>query len=69
MPVLCVTFFGGLLLGYFGISAAEGRNDGSVHMEHNHLEMKFEVFTAMIMKNGVIWDVCGFCKNRCFGGT
>jgi hypothetical protein len=28
--------------------------------------VRFEVFTAVIMKNGVLWDVtpCGSCKNR-----
>jgi hypothetical protein len=33
--------------------------------------VRFEVFTAVTMKNGVFWDVmpCGPCKNRCFGGT
>jgi hypothetical protein len=33
--------------------------------------VKFEVFTAVTMKNGVFWDVtpCGSCKNRHFGGT
>jgi hypothetical protein len=33
--------------------------------------VKFEVFTAVIMKNGVFLDVmpCGSCKNRRFGGT
>jgi hypothetical protein len=33
--------------------------------------VKFEVFTAVTMKNGVFWDVtpCGSCKNRRFGGT
>jgi hypothetical protein len=32
---------------------------------------KFEVFTAVTMKNGVFWEVtpCGSCKNRRFGGT
>jgi hypothetical protein len=31
--------------------------------------VKFEVFTAVTMKNGVYWDVtlCGSCKNRRFG--
>jgi hypothetical protein len=30
----------------------------------------FVVFTAMIMKNGVFWDItlCGSSKNRRFGG-
>jgi hypothetical protein len=31
--------------------------------------VKFEVFTAVTMKNGIFWDVtsCGSCKNRRFG--
>jgi hypothetical protein len=33
--------------------------------------VRFEVFTAVTMKNGVFLDVtpCGSCKNRHFGGT
>jgi hypothetical protein len=33
--------------------------------------VRFEVFTAVTMKNDVLWDVtpCGSCKNRRFGGT
>jgi hypothetical protein len=33
--------------------------------------VRFGVFTAVTMKNGVFWDVtpCGFCKSRLFGGT
>jgi hypothetical protein len=33
--------------------------------------VRFEVFTAVTMKNGVFWDVTPFgsCKNRRFGGT
>jgi hypothetical protein len=33
--------------------------------------VRIEFFTAVIMKNGVFWDVtlCGSCKNRRFGGT
>jgi hypothetical protein len=36
-----------------------------------HTVVGFEVFTAVIMKNAVFWDVtlCGSCKNRRFGGT
>jgi hypothetical protein len=32
--------------------------------------VRFEVFTAVTMKNVVFWDAtpCGSCKNRCFGG-
>jgi hypothetical protein len=31
--------------------------------------LRFEVFTAVTMKNGVFWVVtlCGYCKNRRFG--
>jgi hypothetical protein len=33
--------------------------------------VRVEVFTAVTMKNAVVWDVtpCGSCKNRPFGGT
>jgi hypothetical protein len=33
--------------------------------------VRFEVFRAVTMKNGVFWVVtpCGSCKNRRFGGT
>jgi hypothetical protein len=33
--------------------------------------VRFEVFTAVTMKNVIFWDVtlCGSCKNRRFGGT
>jgi hypothetical protein len=33
--------------------------------------VRFEVFTAVTMKNGVFWDVtpCSSCKNRRFRGT
>jgi hypothetical protein len=33
--------------------------------------VRFEVFTAVTMKNGVFWVVtpCGSCKNQRFGGT
>jgi hypothetical protein len=32
--------------------------------------VRFEVVTAVTMKNGISWDVtpCGSCKNRRFGG-
>jgi hypothetical protein len=35
------------------------------------LFVRFEVFMAVTMKNGVFWDVtpCGSCKNRRFEGT
>jgi hypothetical protein len=37
----------------------------------NPFHVRFEVFTAVTMKNGVFWDVMprGSCKNRRFGGT
>jgi hypothetical protein len=33
--------------------------------------VRFEVFTAVTMKNGGFWDVtpCGSCNDRRFGGT
>jgi hypothetical protein len=33
--------------------------------------LRYEVFTAVTMKNCVFWDVtpCGSCKNQRFGGT
>jgi hypothetical protein len=40
---------------------------------HNqfYVSVRFEVFTAVTMKNGVFWDVtpCGSCNNRRFGGN
>jgi hypothetical protein len=37
----------------------------------NYKNVRFEVSTAVTMKNGVFWDVmlCGSCKNRRFGRT
>jgi hypothetical protein len=34
--------------------------------EQKKKSVRFEVFTAVTMKNGVFWDVtpCGSCKNR-----
>jgi hypothetical protein len=39
--------------------------------KHIWTHVRFEVFTAVTMKNGVFWAVTprGSCKNRCFGGT
>jgi hypothetical protein len=36
-----------------------------------HLFVRFEVFTALTMKNAVFWDVapCRSCVSRSFGGT
>jgi hypothetical protein len=33
--------------------------------------VRFEVFTAVTMKNAILWDVapCGVCKNRSFGSS
>jgi hypothetical protein len=35
----------------------------------SYKDVRFEIFTAVTMKNGVFWDVtpCGSCKNRSFG--
>jgi hypothetical protein len=40
-------------------------------ISENRMNARFEVFTAVTMKNGVFWDVtpCGSCTKRCFGGT
>jgi hypothetical protein len=40
-------------------------------IRNNKEAVRFEVFTAVAMKNGVFWDVApyGCCKNRRFGGT
>jgi hypothetical protein len=40
-------------------------------LEGSDSRVRFEVFTAVTMKNGVFWVVtpCGSCKNRRFGGT
>jgi hypothetical protein len=37
----------------------------------NIVHVRFEVFTAVTMKNVVFWEVTPFssCKNRYFGGT
>jgi hypothetical protein len=41
----------------------------SLSIEENYV--RFEVFTAATIKNGVFWDVtpCGSCKNRRIEGT
>jgi hypothetical protein len=38
---------------------------------HSAQFVRFEVFTAVTVKNAVFWDVtpCGSCKNRRFRGT
>jgi hypothetical protein len=40
-------------------------------VKHNYFSVRFEVFTAVTMKNAVFWDVTpfGFCINGRFGGT
>jgi type IV secretory pathway VirB3-like protein len=40
--------------------------------DHKQIHLvRFVVFTAMTMKNGIFWDVtpCGSCKIKRFGGT
>jgi hypothetical protein len=43
----------------------------SINIHSNFLCVRFEVFTAVTIKNAVFWDVapCRSCVNRCFGGT
>jgi hypothetical protein len=38
---------------------------------NKEVNVRFEVYTAVTMKNGVFWDVTPWdsCKNRRFGGT
>jgi hypothetical protein len=38
---------------------------------NKHFPVRFEVFTAVTMKNAVFWNVtlCGSCNNRRFGGS
>jgi hypothetical protein len=42
-----------------------------LHVSTLNKIVRFEVFTAVTIKNGVFWDVtlCGSCKNGRFGGT
>jgi cytidine deaminase len=64
-----------MLFNYVAIAMKDGTictercilEGGNIHFNY----VKFEVFTAVTMKNGVLWDVtpCGSCKNRRFGGT
>jgi hypothetical protein len=46
-------------------------NDMTRHNKQKRNYVRFEVFTAVTMKNGVFWVVmpCGSCKNRRFGRT
>jgi hypothetical protein len=39
--------------------------------ETHYVSVRFDVFTAVTLKNGLFWDVtpCGSCKNGRFGGT
>jgi hypothetical protein len=47
------------------------QGDNNMRATNNIVGVRFEVFTAVTMKNGVFWVVtpCGSCKNRRFGGT
>jgi hypothetical protein len=49
----------------------KGGFSSGFHTASNMEIVRFEVFTAVTMKNGVFWVVtpCGSCKNRRFGGT
>jgi hypothetical protein len=41
------------------------------HIPNGMNDVRFQIFTAVTMKNAVFWDVmpCGSCRNRRFGGT
>jgi hypothetical protein len=47
------------------------RNYAYLFLKNSKQNVRFEVFTAVTMKNAVFWDVapCSFCVNRSFGGT
>jgi hypothetical protein len=49
----------------------QSRDENEQEAKQEHDCVRFEVFTAVAMKDGVFWDVtpCGSCKNRRFGGT
>jgi hypothetical protein len=59
---------------YFLPSCNDGNNGVFIFYEGGKevsSRLRFEVFTAVTMKNAVFWDVkpCGCCKNRRFGST
>jgi hypothetical protein len=51
-----------------GHASAQLTTFSSDLMENIQCFIRFEVFTAVTMKNGVFWDVtlCGSCKNGRF---
>jgi hypothetical protein len=51
------------------VASEEARKLGTYPMMQEYV--RFEVITAVTMKDAVFWDVtqCGSCKNRGFGGT
>jgi hypothetical protein len=59
--------YGMLLFGTASTSNIENLERFQFKFAH----VRFEVFTAVTMKNGVFWDVTQFSsgKNRRFGGT
>jgi hypothetical protein len=54
-----------------GLSANQSVGQSFSLLVTSIIYVRFEVFTAVTMKNGVFWDVrpCDSCKNRRFGGT
>jgi hypothetical protein len=63
---------------YSVLVAPKRRNRATPHVIGHHvsritviIHVRFEVYTAVTMKNGVFWVVtpCGSCKNRRFGGV
>jgi hypothetical protein len=55
---------------YVNMQALPGKTD-EVNIASRLSYVRFEVFTAVTMKNCVFWDVtlCGSCKNRRLGRT
>jgi hypothetical protein len=56
---------------YFEDMCTNGGENITITVRTFYQNVRFEVFTAVTMKNGVFWDVtpCGSCKNQRFGGT
>jgi hypothetical protein len=54
-----------------GVGVGNWQKTGLQALSSNSRYTRFEVFTAMTMKNGVFWEVtpCGSCKNRRLGGN
>jgi hypothetical protein len=59
------------LLGYKNLVRTSHETHSFSATESSRCYVRFQVSTAVTMKNAVYWGVtpCGYCKNRRFGGT